>query len=192
MLKGHSTTDIIEDHIQDYADSDEKELVKKIKQSCSNSFKIIFLKYYEMLHRFIWMRIHDHEITRDILQDVFTRVWDHRDRLNENKSIKAYLYQISNNLVIDMIRKDKSKENFLKISQSLNYYEKEDQYYTSIDIQEAMNRLPEKLRLIVILSRFEGLNYMEIAEICHVSFQTISYRLNKALNLMNRFLSEEQ
>lgn len=192
MLKGHSTTDITEDHIQDYADSDEKELVKKIKQSCSNSFKIIFLKYYEMLHRFIWMRIHDHEITRDILQDVFTRVWDHRDRLNENKSIKAYLYQISNNLVIDMIRKDKSKENFLKISQSLNYYEKEDQYYTSIDIQEAMNRLPEKLRLIVILSRFEGLNYMEIAEICHVSFQTISYRLNKALNLMNRFLSEEQ
>ena len=192
MLKGHSTTDITEDHIQDYADSDEKELVKKIKQSCSNSFKIIFLKYYEMLHRFIWMRIHDHEITRDILQDVFTSVWDHRDRLNENKSIKAYLYQISNNLVIDMIRKDKSKENFLKISQSLNYYEKEDQYYTSIDIQEAMNRLPEKLRLIVILSRFEGLNYMEIAEICHVSFQTISYRLNKALNLMNRFLSEEQ
>ena len=184
-------TDITEDHIQDYADSDEKELVKKIKQSCSNSFKIIFLKYYEMLHRFIWMRIHDHEITRDILQDVFTRVWDHRDRLNENKSIKAYLYQISNNLVIDMIRKDKSKENFLKISQSLNYYEKEDQYYTSIDIQEAMNRLPEKLRLIVILSRFEGLNYMEIAEICHVSFQTISYRLNKALNLMNRFLSED-
>ncbi|HES59066.1 MAG TPA: RNA polymerase sigma factor [Caldithrix sp.] len=76
------------------------------------------------------------------------------------------------------------------MNQSLNYYESEDQYYTSIDIQNAMNQLPEKLRIVVILSRFEGLSYMEIAEICGVSFQTVSYRLNQALKLMSKYLSD--
>ena len=90
-----------------------------------------------------------------------------------------------------MMRKNKTKENMLRINQSLNYYESEDQYYANIDIQNAMNKLPEKLKIVVILSRFEGLNYMEIAEICGVSFQTVSYRLNQALKLMSKFLSEK-
>ncbi|MEJ2052454.1 MAG: RNA polymerase sigma factor, partial [Calditrichaceae bacterium] len=60
----------------------------------------------------------------------------------------------------------------------------------SIDIQNALNQLPQKLRMVVILSRYEGLNYMEIAEICDVSFQTVGFRLNKALQLMNKYLSE--
>ena len=165
--------------------------MQKIKNSCAKSFQVIFLKYYEALYRFIWMRTYDSEITRDLLQDVFIRVWNNRHRLDKDKSFKAYLYQISNNLVIDMMRKNKTKENMLRINQSLNYYESEDQYYANIDIQNAMNKLPEKLKIVVILSRFEGLNYMEIAEICGVSFQTVSYRLNQALKLMSKFLSEK-
>ena len=90
-----------------------------------------------------------------------------------------------------MMRKNKTKEKMLKINQSLNYYESEDQYYTNIDIQNAINNLPEKLKIVVILSRLEGLNYMEIAEICNVSFQTVSYRLNQALKIMSKHLSEK-
>jgi len=73
----------------------------------------------------------------------------------------------------------------------MNYYESEVEYYTSIDIQYALKKLPEKLKSVVILSRFEGLSYMEIAEICQVSFQTVGFRLNKALQLMNDYLSEK-
>ena len=90
-----------------------------------------------------------------------------------------------------MMRKNKTKEKMLKINQSLNYYESEDQYYTNIDIQNAIKNLPEKLKIVVILSRFEGLNYMEIAEICNISFQTVSYRLNQALKLMSKYLSDK-
>ena len=170
---------------------DEQELIGNIKKSCPKSFQQIFMNYYETLYRFIWLRTYNHELARDILQDVFIRVWDNRHRLDINKSFKAYLYQISNNLVIDILRKNKTKEKMMRINQSLNYYESEDQYYASIDIQNAINKLPEKFKSVVILSRFEGLNYIEIAEICNVSFQTVSYRLNKALRLMNKYLSEK-
>jgi RNA polymerase sigma-70 factor, ECF subfamily len=170
---------------------DDKELVENIKNSSSKSFQLIFMKYYDTLYRFIWMRTYDREVARDLLQDVFIRVWNSRHRLDKNKSFKAYLYQISNNLIIDMVRKNKTKEKIMEINKTLNYYDSEEQYYTNIDIQNAINLLPEKLKTVVILSRFEGLNYMEIAEICQVSFQTVSYRLNKALKLMNKYLSEK-
>lgn len=170
---------------------DEQELISKIKNSCSKSFQVIFMKYYEKIYRFIWLRTYDSELTRDLVQDVFIRVWINRCRLDINKSFKAYLYQISNNLVIDNMRKNKTKEEIMRINQSLNYYESEDQYYTNIDIQNAMNKLPEKLKIVVILSRFEGLNYKEIAEICNVSFQTVSYRFNQALKLMSKYLSDK-
>ncbi len=191
MLKINTTKNSIEESNQSNHHFDEQELVEKIKYSCPKSFQVIFVKYYEALYRFIWLRTHDSEIARDLLQDVFIRVWDNRRRLDKNKSFKAYLYQISNNLVIDMMRKNKTKEKMLKINQSLNYYESEDQYYTNIDIQNAINNLPEKLKIVVILSRLEGLNYMEIAEICNVSFQTVSYRLNQALKIMSKHLSEK-
>ena len=191
MLKIRPTNNTVNDNNPLDHHYDEQELVQKIQNSCAKSFQVIFLKYYEALYRFIWMRTYDSEITRDLLQDVFIRVWNNRHRLDKDKSFKAYLYQISNNLVIDMMRKNKTKENMLRINQSLNYYESEDQYYANIDIQNAMNKLPEKLKIVVILSRFEGLNYMEIAEICGVSFQTVSYRLNQALKLMSKFLSEK-
>lgn len=171
--------------------SNEKQLIENIRDSDPGSFKIIFYKYYETIYRYIWIRIHDSELARDITQDVFIRVWDKRCRLNINKSFKAYLYQITNNLIIDTVRKNKTKEKYKKDNHSLNYYESENKYYLNIDIQNALNRLPEKLKTVIILSRFEGLTYMEIAEICNVSFQTIGFRLNKALQLMHKYLASE-
>ena len=191
MLKVSSKKNSFDASIESDHHYEDKELVEKIKNSSSKAFQLIFMKYYDSLYRFIWMRTYDSEVARDLLQDVFIRVWDHRRRLDKNKSFKAYLYQIANNLVIDMVRKNKTKEKMMKINQSLNYYESEEQYYTNIDIQNAINQLPEKLKIVVILSRFEGLNYMEIAEICKVSFQTVSYRLNQALKLMSKYLSEK-
>jgi RNA polymerase sigma-70 factor (family 1) len=175
---------------RDKKDYPEKELIGKVRKSCQNSFKIIFFKYYESLYRFIWMRVHDSELARDLLQDVFIKIWDNRQILDANKSFKAYLYRITNNLIIDLVRKNKVKEKVFRMNQELNYYESEEEYYNSIDIQNALNQLPQKLRMVVILSRYEGLNYMEIAEICDVSFQTVGFRLNKALQLMNKYLSE--
>lgn len=190
MLKEHPTKSYDQKGEHNHIIS-EQELIERIKESCSESFKVVFLKYYEMLYRYIWRHVYDSELARDLVQEVFIRVWNKRHLLNKNKSFKAYLYQISNNLVIDMIRKRKTKDKMLKINQTLNYYESEDQYYNSIDIQNAIDSLPENLRIIVILSRFEGLNYTEIAEIYNVSFQTVAYRLNKALGLMKKYLSSK-
>ncbi|MEJ2542946.1 MAG: RNA polymerase sigma factor [Calditrichaceae bacterium] len=191
MLKISATKKALNESNPSDHEYDDKELVDNIKNSSSKSFQLIFMKYYDTLYRFIWMRTYDREVARDLLQDVFIRVWNSRHRLDKNKSFKAYLYQISNNLIIDMVRKNKTKEKIMEINKTLNYYDSEEQYYTNIDIQNAINLLPEKLKTVVILSRFEGLNYMEIAEICQVSFQTVSYRLNKALKLMNKYLSEK-
>ncbi len=191
MLKINTTKKSIEEKNGLNLHYDEQELIGNIKNSCSKSFQLIFMKYYEKIYRFIWLRTHDSELARDLVQDVFMRIWVNRRRLDINKSFKAYLYQISNNLVIDNMRKNKTKEKIMRINQSLNYYESEDQYYTNIDIQKAINKLPQKLNIVVILSRFEGLNYTEIAEICNVSFQTVSYRLNQALKLMSKYLSDK-
>ncbi|MFH1940700.1 MAG: RNA polymerase sigma-70 factor [bacterium] len=165
----------------DLPDSSDAELVRAIRSADAAAFKALYFRYYDALYRFLWQRTHSADLAKDFLQEVYTRLWQNRRNLDPAKSIKAYLYRIANNLVIDYIRKNAYKKSYLtKLShRSRSFSEESIEVETSIHI--ALNNLPEKLRTVFMLSRYEGLTYSEIAEACHISVKTVESRMSRAL-----------
>lgn len=166
-------------------------LAKAIRNSDSEAFGILYHRYCDALARFIYYRTFSVETTRDYLQEVFTRFWQHRENIDTRKSLKAYLYRIANNYIIDQLRKKRSEKIYLS---EMKYHTKAAQQRsieTKISIDEAVNTLPEKLRTVFILSRYQGLKYLEIAEICSISIKTVEARMSKALKKIRNKIQDE-
>jgi len=167
-------------------DTPDEELVKAIKEGDHNAFKILYYRYFPKLIRFAYYSLHSIEPARDLVQDLFFRVWTGRERLNPQKSIQAYLYKSLNNLIINHQKLSSSKTSSLTEIDERKIKADEEQENT-IDIRNAIERLPEKLKTVFILSRVEGYKYSEIAEICNISVKAVEKRMTKVFVLLKKF-----
>jgi RNA polymerase sigma-70 factor, ECF subfamily len=165
----------------------DQELAAAVRDSDRNAFKLLYHKYYKPLYLFLRHRTRSGDLAQDFVQELFTRIWAHRRNIDPSKSLKAYLYRIANNLVIDHFRKRKSDLSYrsnLDLSPSgKNAIE------TQITIMTAIDHLPEKLKSVFTMSRFEGLTYQEIADICRISIKTVESRMSQALKRLRKEIS---
>lgn len=166
------------------------DLVKATKDSDAEAFKTLYDRYYEPLYRYVWYRSRSSEFVRDLMQDLFTRVWLNRRTLDPEKSIKAYLYRIANHLLIDEHRKAGLKRDHQNESAYLNKGVHEDDPSLTMDIHSAVDDLPESVREAFLLNRVQGLKYSEIAEVCGVSVKTVESRISRALEILRKKLAE--
>ena len=160
----------------------DKELFEKLKQSNLSAFKIIYHRYFESLYKFAYFRMYSHEDAQDIVQEVFVQFWDKRYKITIKKSVKAYLYRMVNNFIInDQKKKNKvTYFNSLQTAYDNSCYNPIDDH---LDIELAIRNLPEKIQLVYILKSFQGLLNREIAEACNISIKTVEARITKAYKI---------
>ena len=174
--------------MEDYSSYSDRQLVKAIRLSDKEAFKTLYYRYYHMLYRFLWYRTGSVEQAQDCLQDVFIRLWNRRNNLDADKSIKSYLYSIAYNLVIDQTKKvTKQKSSFIRLSQS-TVSSVDHSIELEIDLKKAIEKLPQPIKIVFRLSRDEGLKYNEIAAVCGISVKTVEYRISRALSLLDKIL----
>ena len=161
-------------------------LVKSIRSGDKDSFKILYYKYFEKLIRFVWYRTHSMDSARDFVQEIFSKVWSRRKYLDPNKSIKAYLYKSVNNLIIDSSKLAYTKSESIDNNKKVKSLQESRDIELEIDIKSAVENLPEKLREVYTLSRYDGFKYAEIAEICEISVKTVEKRMTQAFNILRR------
>ena len=173
----------------DNSQQSDNQLSKAVKNSDSGAFKILFYRYYESLYSFFWNRTQSGELAKDFVQDVFTRLWQHRDNLNPELSIKSYIFRTAQNILIDFFRKKKtqpvSHEELIKNEPSENpsgLYDLEE------SVVKAISELPDDLRMVFLLNRFDGLKYKEIAESLNISIKTVESRMSKTLKILRQSL----
>jgi len=167
----------------------DQDLVIAIKRHDHAAFKELYYRYYKNLIRFAWYRLHDIETSRDLVQEVFYKIWSKSEQLDPSKSIKAYLYKMLNNMIINHIKLSSSKTFSLDSIQEEKMYDKED-LDIMIDIRSAIDNLPDKLRLVYTLSRIEGFKYEEIAKICEISVKAVEKRMTQAFLRLRRIFTE--
>ena len=109
-----------------------------------------------------------------------------RERINPDQSIKAYLYRIANNLTIDHIRKSIREKSYRDTVRREKQPSRD--LELSITINKAIDSLPEKYRVVFMLSRFQGLTYAEIAKACNISIKTVESRMSLALQTLRKKL----
>ena len=165
------------------------ELIQKIIESSESAFKLLFTKYYGSLVKFCLYRIRNFDVSKDLVQEIFTNLWLSRSHLNPEKSIKAYLYKSALNQIINL-KKHSSSQNF-SLDDSIAAKKNPDgsDLENRIDLVSAVEKLPEKLKTVFMLSRIEGFKYSEIAEICNISVKAVEKRMTKTFKLLRKFLS---
>jgi len=167
----------------------DRELSIKIKDSDQIAFKILYLRYYDAIKRYIWYKFYLKDQVEDLVQEVFLRLWNHRENVKPDMSIKAYLYRTASNLMIDMFRKRSSKAAFLAETKSRVVHE-ENRLDTSLTLQKIIGGLPQKEREVLELSRFQGLKYKEIAEVFGISVKTVESRMTRAFKYLRKELGD--
>ena len=167
----------------------DSELILRIRKSDAEAFKILYFRYHERLGGYIYGRIHSNEQTRDMLQEIFTWVWQNRSKLKIKTSLSAYLYRMAHNMTVNLYKKGSRERAYIASRLSQTDVAADDITDLQIDLEMALNSLPEKLRTVFILSRFEGLKNSEIAEILNISVKTVESRITQVLKKMREIFS---
>lgn len=158
-------------------------------------FEKVFKTHFQHLFNFALQFVPDDEAARDITQSVFIKLWEHRDNLDIDKSVKSYLFTSVRNACINHIRDNKKfKSNILDIELAeMDFGEFSDTHtYNELEkkINEILSTLPEKSRQIFELSRFENKKYREIAEELEISEKTVEAHVSKVLKILREQLKD--
>lgn len=169
------------------------ELAQALRASDHAAFKTLYYRYFEALYRFLFRQTRQEQVAKDCVQEIFTRVWQNREKLDAQQSLKAYLYRIGYNLAVDHLRKKTHQPETLE-SETLNEpsVAPEEQFDLRDNLQTAIAALPEPLRVVFTMSRFEEATYAEIAETLQISIKTVESRMSKALKELREKLKPFQ
>jgi RNA polymerase sigma factor (sigma-70 family) len=147
-------------------------------------------QYADNVFRFIVKNLRHEENARDVVQSAFEKLWKHRDTVEPEKC-KAFLFTVAYNLMIDHIRKNKRiqlKDEFNETAK-VGYQENKQLHNT---LMEAVNRLNETQKSLVMLKDYEGYSYEEIGKITGLTESQVKVYLHRArLTLKHYLVSKE-
>ena len=174
--------------------SDSKEqTVGQIQQLTDPSvIEHLFKSHYSPLCRTVYKIVRSQQVAEDIVQEVFLKLWNKREELEINVSLKSYLFRSAINTSLNFIGQSKKLE-FLEEEDLnvLSHNDVENNYdflETEKNIKEAIDTLPPACRSVFILSRFEELSYKEIADTLQISVKTVENQMGKALKVLREKL----
>jgi RNA polymerase sigma-70 factor (family 1) len=170
-------------------------LVQNLSKGNLLAFNTLYNEYSGHLYRFALGYLKSEAEAEELVQEVFTKIWEKRADLKKELSFKSFLFTIAFNLIRKHFRtkaylseyfktgiiSDLDIETFQKITYDSLY-----QYIT-----ELVNQLPERRKEIFIKSRFEGLSIKEIAEKLKISHKTVENQLTDALKFIRTNLNRE-
>jgi len=164
------------------------------------AFREIFHEYNARLFPFVIKVTESEDAAREILQEVFLRLWLHRKQVAVMDNPAGWLYRVANNLALSHLRnkatsyrhlKDYGMIQAMQTAQELNGTEMSiNARDTAQIIKDAIVRLPEKRREIYCLSREEGLGLQEIAELLHLSPNTVKNQLVAANRQVQQYVHQ--
>ncbi len=138
----------------------------------------------------------DHDIAREIVQDVFAGLWEKRDSIRLDRSPAAYLGTSVKNRSLNYLRDHKKFDQEILDMEGLDashQYQHEDHLVAKElkeRIEKATAELPEKCREVFLKNRVEQKKYQEIADELGISLKTVEAQMSKALRIMRDKLSE--
>ena len=170
------------------------------------SLEKMFLDTYQThsdaIFRFIFFKIDNRERSLDLVQETFMKTWIQITKTGELNNIRAFLYKVASNLVIDEYRKRGKKDHFTSSLEVMS----EDGFDPSSNIDELesitnkldgeklmslVNELPEAYATVIFMRFNEDLSIGEIAESLDVSQNVVSVRINRAINKLRDLVETE-
>ena len=172
----------------DISSLDEKYLIEALKKGDIKAFDEVYYKYTKKLFVFSLRFLKDRQEVEDLIQKVFTTIWERREHLNPDKSFEGYLFKIARNEIYDILKLRIIREHYCNYILSdpesdLDDLEKKKMIER---VFELVDNLPEKRAKIFRMSKEEGLTYKEIAEQLNISENTVDTQIRHSLNYLRK------
>ena len=169
-------------------ESTDRLLARALRQDDEQAFRVLFDRYYKTLYRFVFYRLHEREQSREIMQEVFCRLWERRQKLNPDGSVRGLLFQMARNLCTDHLKKYKPA-NLQDLDFPTDDLLQDAQLVLQERLLHILTTLPETVRETLLLHRWHGLTYHEIAVVQGISVKGVEKRMSKALKILHRHTS---
>ncbi len=176
--------------------TDEKTLVKALKNGDKVAFEKIFRIYHKQLYFFCYSFLNQKEDAENITQDVFVKLWIKRATLDSEKSFSGLLFTMTKNLALNHIRTTIHQQLFVNqlLDNGLGDCRQTDKQVSFNEVRRSLNnlitQLPTKRKKIFQLSREEGLSHKEISKRLGVSVHTVESQISKALKFIRKGLRD--
>jgi RNA polymerase sigma-70 factor, ECF subfamily len=180
---------------QTAGEDDDYPLIRQFIEGDEKGFKTLLLKHREKVRNLIYLTLGDSEFVDDISQDVFISVFHKLKDFRFESKFTTWLYRITINKCRDYLRKKKVRSIFVPIKDEGNEYGAGYQQ-ENVDIPQlvrrAIDRLPEKLRLPLVMRDIDGLSYKEIADSLGTEVGTVKSRIFRARETLKVLLEPYQ
>lgn len=171
-------------------------LCNKISQnSDQQAFKELYLVFFDKLYKFAFSILHSSEFAEEAVNDVFLNIWQKRKTLKNINSLTNYLYISTKNTSFNYLSKFRKERNTslddVLVRFEIDELTPETAFFTAEvrhEIEQAINQLPPKTKLVFQMAKVEGLKYKEIAEILNISVNTIDNHVATAIKKLSHTL----
>jgi RNA polymerase sigma-70 factor (ECF subfamily) len=161
------------------------ELFRKIAlRDDEEAFRTLYFHFFTPLCVFAMRYVSNRETGEDIVQDTFLKIWKNRKSIEINGSGRNFIITAVKNTCIDYLRKQENEQAWKEKMAGDNEYQSED-VYSIVELEQmlasALAKLPENIRTVFEMNRFEGKTYAKIAAEQNLSVKTIESYMTKAL-----------
>ena len=171
------------------------ELVERIRAGEVAAFEALFETFHAPLCAFAYRYVSRRDIAEEIVQEVFLFVWTHRATWNVRDSVKNYLFTAVRNAAMSWVRHELvvHRHDATTVAFTTPMPSPVDRELAAAElataVRRAVERLPERCRLIFTLHREQGLTYAEIAAVLDLSPKTVETQMGRALKALRKSLA---
>ena len=171
----------------------EKELLLQVSEGNEAAFRQLYYLWQPHLSSFIFSLTKSSDLTAEIVQDVFLKIWLNRENLSNIDHFKAYLFTVSRNYALNELRNlmrqyiqfQKWEKHYLE---ELVENNEETKFHDLALVDEAIDKLTERQRQIYLLQRHQKLTYQQIADRLNISKETVKTHLELAMKSITNHL----
>lgn len=173
---------------------EERDLLDRIRRGDEGAFDAVFREHYAPLVRSAEAMLHRRDLAEEIVQDVMLALWQRRETLVVDDSLRGYLFRATRNRALNHLRHvaiERKAEPELSAVDSPDADAPTTLVREEIDValQRAISVLPPRCREVFELSRVHGLRYAEIATTLGISVKTVEAQMGKALRVLREQLA---
>lgn len=158
------------------------------------AFEALVTEHGREIYNYLWRLLQNHQDVDDVFQDTYLRAFRAFPRLRANSNTRAWLYQIATNSARTTLKqRNRQRDRDLELTDWIaSAAAQPSRIDEHMDLRQALQSLPEKQRLSLVLRYYQGLDYSQIGEILNCSPQAARANLSQAVRKLRRSFTDEE
>ncbi|MEQ8337763.1 MAG: RNA polymerase sigma factor [Cyclobacteriaceae bacterium] len=174
-------------------ETSDEQLMSAVKRGDLEKLGILYDRYNKRIYNYFIRCTRDVSDSGDLTQNTFIRVMKYRGSYQKNKRFETWIFQIARNLVKDHFKKLKVVHSRMETSETIPdaMYETDDRMDRENRLYQALDKLPDDKRELIVMSKFQGLKYEQIAEMRATSVSAIKVQVHRIIKNLREIYFEQ-